>query len=138
MNNKRWRNTGLYALLFIVLIALGTAFLDKQPEARKTWRYSQFIQAVENNRVEKVSISPDRKQALVTPKDETSKRLVTLVNDPELIATLSAKGVGIDVLPQSDDGFWFKALSSLFFPVLLLVGLFFYYVVPKVVLVARR
>ncbi len=125
MNNKRWRNTGLYALLFIVLIALGTAFLDKQPEARKTWRYSQFIQAVENNRVEKVSISPDRKQALVTPKDETSKRLVTLVNDPELIATLSAKGVGIDVLPQSDDGFWFKALSSLFFPVLLLVGLFF-------------
>jgi len=125
VNNKRWRNTGLYALLFIVLIALGTAFLDKQPEARKTWRYSQFIQAVENNRVEKVSISPDRKQALVTPKDETSKRLVTLVNDPELIATLSAKGVGIDVLPQSDDGFWFKALSSLFFPVLLLVGLFF-------------
>lgn len=125
MNNKRWRNTGLYALLFIVLIALGTAFLDKQPEARKTWRYSQFIQAVEKNRVEKVSISPDRKQALVTPKDETSKRLVTLVNDPDLIATLSAKGVGIDVLPQSDDGFWFKALSSLFFPVLLLVGLFF-------------
>ncbi|NRB06631.1 MAG: ATP-dependent metallopeptidase FtsH/Yme1/Tma family protein [Richelia sp.] len=125
MNNKRWRNTGLYALLFIVLIALGTAFLDKQPEARKTWRYSQFIQAVENGRVDKVSISPDRKQALVTPKDETSKRLVTLVNDPDLITTLSAQGVGIDVLPQSDDGFWFKALSSLFFPILLLVGLFF-------------
>ncbi|CDN17247.1 Cell division protein FtsH [Richelia intracellularis] len=107
------------------MIALGTAFLDKQPEARKTWRYSQFIQAVENGRVDKVSISPDRKQALVTPKDETSKRLVTLVNDPDLITTLSAQGVGIDVLPQSDDGFWFKALSSLFFPILLLVGLFF-------------
>jgi cell division protease FtsH len=125
VNNKRWRNTGLYALLFIVLIAVGTAFLDKQPEARKTWRYSQFIQAVENDRVEKVSISPDRKQAIVTSKDETTKRLVTLVNDPDLISTLSAKGVGIDVSPQSDDGVWFKALSSLFFPVILLVGLFF-------------
>ncbi|WP_088241224.1 ATP-dependent zinc metalloprotease FtsH3 [Calothrix rhizosoleniae] len=126
MNNKRWRNAGLYALLFIVLIALGTAFLDKQPESRKTWRYSEFIQAVDDNRVEKVSISADRKQALVTPKDDTSKRVVTLVNDdPDLIKTLSSKGVDISVLPQSDDGFWFKALSSLFFPILLLVGLFF-------------
>ncbi|MDJ0619261.1 MAG: ATP-dependent zinc metalloprotease FtsH3 [Calothrix sp. MO_192.B10] len=125
MNNKRWRNAGLYALLFIVLIALGTTLLDKQPEGRKTWRYSEFIQAVEKNRVEKVSISADRKQALVTPKDETTKRLVTLVNDPELINTLSDKGVDISVLPQSDDGAWFKLLSSLFFPILLLVGLFF-------------
>ncbi|MDJ0796803.1 MAG: ATP-dependent zinc metalloprotease FtsH3 [Calothrix sp. MO_167.B12] len=126
MNNKRWRNAGLYALLFIVLIALGTTLLDKQPEGgRKTWRYSEFIQAVEKNRVEKVSISADRKQALVTPKDETTKRLVTLVNDPELINTLSSKGVDISVLPQSDDGAWFKLLSSLFFPILLLVGLFF-------------
>ncbi|MFM6222333.1 MAG: hypothetical protein ACKPDM_18600, partial [Dolichospermum sp.] len=43
VNNKKWRNTGLYALLFIVVIALGTAFFDKQPQNRETWRYSQFI-----------------------------------------------------------------------------------------------
>jgi len=57
----------------------------------------------------------------MTPK----KKIVTLVNDPDLINTLTAKGVDISVLPQTDEGFWFKALSSLFFPVLLLVGLFF-------------
>jgi cell division protease FtsH len=124
VNNKRWRNAGLYALLFIVVIALGTAFFDKQPQSRESWRYSQFIQKVQNHEVDKVSISADRSTALVTARDGT-KKLVTLVNDPDLINTLSSKGVDISVLPQSDDGFWFKAASSLFFPVLLLVGLFF-------------
>jgi cell division protease FtsH len=123
--NKRWRNAGLYALLFIVVIALGTAFFDKRPESRETWRYSQFIQEVDKGRVEKVSLSADRSTALVTPKYDPSKKLVTLVNDPDLINNLTTKGVDISVLPQSDEGFWFKALSSLFFPVLLLVGLFF-------------
>ncbi|MFM7363789.1 MAG: ATP-dependent zinc metalloprotease FtsH3 [Cuspidothrix sp.] len=125
MNNKRWRNTGLYALLFIVVIALGTAFFDKPQNNRETWRYSQFIQEVEKGKVDKVSLSADRSTALVTPNDGTSKKIVTLVNDPDLINTLTARGVDISVLPQADEGFWFKALSSLFFPVLLLVGLFF-------------
>ena len=125
MNNKKWRNTGLYALLFIVVIALGTAFFDKQPQNRETWRYSQFIQEVKKGRVERVSLSSDRSTALVTPKYDEKKKIVTLVNDPDLINTLTAKGVDIAVLPQADEGFWFKALSSLFFPVLLLVGLFF-------------
>ncbi len=125
MNNKRWRNAGLYALLFIVVIALGTAFFDKQPQSRETWRYSQFIQEVEKGRVEKVSLSSDRSTAVVTSKYDPNKKLVTLVNDPELINTLTKNNVDISVLPQTDDGFWVKALSSLFFPVLLLVGLFF-------------
>nr|WP_199315721.1 ATP-dependent zinc metalloprotease FtsH3 [Nostoc sp. PCC 7120 = FACHB-418] len=115
----------MYALLFIVVIALGTAFFEKQPQSRESWRYSQFIQEVEKGRVERVSLSADRSTALVTPKYDPSKKLVTLVNDPELINTLTARGVDITVLPQTDEGFWFKALSSLFFPVLLLVGLFF-------------
>nr|WP_174783152.1 MULTISPECIES: ATP-dependent zinc metalloprotease FtsH3 [unclassified Dolichospermum] len=115
----------MYALLFIVVIALGTAFFDKQPQSRETWRYSQFIQEVKQGRVERVSLSSDRSTALVTPKYDPNKKIVTLVNDPDLINTLTNKGVDIAVLPQADEGFWFKALSSLFFPVLLLVGLFF-------------
>lgn len=123
--NKKWRNAGLYALLFIVVIALGTAFFDKQPQSRETWRYSKFIQEVQQGKVEKVSLSADRSTALVIPKYDPAKVIVTLVNDPDLINTLSSNGVDISVLPQTDEGFWFKALSSLFFPVLLLVGLFF-------------
>jgi cell division protease FtsH len=122
--NKRWRNAGLYALLAIVVIALATAFFEKQPPSREVWKYSQFIQEVEGKRVDKINISSDRSKALVTAQDG-NKVLVNLPNDPELINILTKNNVDISVLPQSDEGFWVKALSSLFFPILLLVGLFF-------------
>ncbi|MBD0312519.1 MAG: ATP-dependent zinc metalloprotease FtsH3 [Microcoleus sp. T3-bin5] len=122
--NKRWRNAGLYALLAIVVIALATAFFDKQPPSREVWKYSQFIQEVEGKKVDKINISSDRSKALVTAQDG-NKVLVNLPNDPELINILTKNNVDISVLPQSDEGFWVKALSSLFFPILLLVGLFF-------------
>jgi cell division protease FtsH len=126
VNNKRWRNAGLYALLFIVVIALGTAFFDNnQVQNRETWRYSEFIQKVENREVQKVELSSDRSTARVTTTNEQNKKIVTLVNDPDLINTLTENNVDISVAPQTDEGFWFKALSSLFFPILLLVGLFF-------------
>jgi cell division protease FtsH len=122
--NKRWRNAGLYALLAIVVIALATALFEKQPPSREVWKYSQFIQEVEGKRVDKINISSDRSKALVTAQDG-NKVLVNLPNDPELINILTKNNVDISVLPQSDEGFWVKALSSLFFPILLLVGLFF-------------
>jgi cell division protease FtsH len=111
-------------LLAIVVIALFTAFFDKQPPSRQTLRYSQFIEEVEGKKVDKVSISADRTKALVQAQD--GKFLVNLPpNDPDLINILTDNKVNIEVLPQTDDGFWLKALSSLFFPILLLVGLFF-------------
>ncbi len=125
MNNKRWRNAGLYALLFIVVIALATAFFDQKPPNRDTWRYSQFLEEVDKGNVVQVKLYADRSGAIVKTQSG-SQVAVTLVNDDQtLINTLTEKKVDISVLPQTDEGFWFKALSSLFFPVLLLVGLFF-------------
>ncbi|MDY7004767.1 MAG: ATP-dependent zinc metalloprotease FtsH3 [Cyanobacteriota bacterium] len=124
MNNKKWRNAGLYALLAIVVIALATAFFDQQPQTSETWKYSQFIQQVETKNVDRVSISADRTAARVKVADGSIVR-VNLPNDPDLINILTKNNVDISVLPQSEEGFWVRALSSLFFPVLLLVGLFF-------------
>ncbi len=124
--NKRWRNAGLYALLAIVVIALGTAFFDQQPQTRKTSKYSDFIKAVESGKVEgSVSISADRTQALYTDPEGSGKIVVNLPNDPELIEILTSNNIDVRVTPQNDESFWFRALSSLFFPILLLVGLFF-------------
>ncbi len=122
--NKRWRNAGLYVLLGIVVLALGTAFFEKQPQSRETWRYSQFIQEVQQGKVERVSLSADRTRAQVTPQDG-EKKIVNLLNDPELIDILSKNNVDIVVSPQADDSTLFRVLSSIFVPVLLLVGLFF-------------
>lgn len=122
--NKRWRNAGLYVLLGIVVLALGTAFFEKQPQSRETWSYSQFIQEVRQGKVERVSLSADRSIAQVTPQDG-EKKIVNLPNDAELIDILSKNKVDIVVSPQADDSAWVRVLSSVFVPVLLLVGLFF-------------
>ena len=122
--NKKWRNAGLYVLLAIVVVALGTAFLDQQPPSRQTWKYSKLIDEVNRGAVENVKLSADRTKALVTDQEGASI-LVNLPNDPQLIDILTNNGVDIAVLPQNDEGVWFRALSTLFFPILLLVGLFF-------------
>ncbi len=126
MNNKRWRNAGLYVLLAVVAIALATTFIEKPAPAQKTLKYSQFIQEVKQGEIENVGLSADRSRALVQAKDGT-KALVNLPpNDNQLVSILTDNVKGnIYVLPQNDESVLFKVLSSLFFPVLLLVGLFF-------------
>lgn len=123
--NKRWRNAGLYVLLGIVVLALGTAFFEKQPQSRETWRYTQFIQEVQQGKVERVVLSADRTRAQVTPQDGEKKIVNLLKDDSELIDILSKNNVDIVVSPQADDSTLFRVLSSVFVPVLLLVGLFF-------------
>ncbi|MEB3224648.1 MAG: ATP-dependent zinc metalloprotease FtsH3 [Synechococcus sp.] len=124
-NNKKWRSTGLYALLAIVVISLAVSFLDQQPQSRATWRYSQFLQEVQAGNVERVNISGDRTKAFVSAPDGTPILVNLPPGDTELIDILSENNVDISVLPQSDDNWIFRALSTLIFPILLLVGLFF-------------
>ena len=123
-NNKKWRNAGLYALLAIVVIALAVSFFDREPQTQETWKYSEFIQQIENEQVESVRLSSDRTQAIATDKNGT-QFFINLPNDPSLIDELASRRIDISVQPPSDDNFAFRALSSLFLPVLLLVGLIF-------------
>ncbi|WAL62091.1 ATP-dependent zinc metalloprotease FtsH3 [Thermocoleostomius sinensis] len=124
MNNKRWRNAGLYALLVVVVIFLATALLDKPSQNATLWRYSEFIDRVETNQVAKVIVSADRTRAQVTTNDG-QRALVNLPNDPELLNILQENEVDISVSPQADDNVWARVLSTLLIPFLLLVVLFF-------------
>ncbi|OKH19759.1 ATP-dependent zinc metalloprotease FtsH3 [[Limnothrix rosea] IAM M-220] len=124
-NNKKWRSAGLYALLAIVVISLAVSFFDQQPQSRETWRYSEFLQQVQSGNIESVKISSDRSQAFVPAQDGTPILVNLPPGDTELIDILSDNNVDIAVLPQSDDNWVFRALSTLIFPILLLVGLFF-------------
>lgn len=124
--NKRWRNAGLYALLIVVVIAMATALFDNgSGQEAQTWRYSRFVDAIENNRIERVSLSADRTRAQFTNPDGSGRVTVNLPSDPELVSTLEANNVDIVVTPQSDDSVWVRVFSTLLIPVLLLVVLFF-------------
>jgi len=124
--NKRWRNAALYVLLAIVVVALATTLFDpnNKQSPRQTWRYSQFIEEVESKKVAQVRLSADRTKA-VAINQAGEKILVNLSDDPKLIDTLTKNDVDVSVERRSDDGLWLKFISGLFFPVLLLGGLFF-------------
>ena len=123
---KRWRSAGLYALLVIVLIALGTAFLERPnpTDTARTLRYSDFVEAVQANEIARVQISPDRGTAQVVENDG-KRATVNLAPDKDLLKLLTDHNVDIAVQPNREPAAWQQALGSLLFPLLLLGGLFF-------------
>ena len=123
---KRWRNAGLYVLLVIVVIAVGTAFLDRPDPANapRTLRYSDFVEAVQGNEVSRVLISPDRGTAQVVENDGR-RAVVNLAPDKDLLKLLTDHNVDIAVQPSREPAAWQQAVGSLIFPLLLLGGLFF-------------
>ena len=123
--NKRWRNAGLYALLVVVVIAIATALFDNSGQEAESWRYSRFLDSVQNNTIERVSISADRSRARFTAPDGSGQVTVNLPNDPDLISTLESNNVDIVVYPQGDEGALVRLFSTFLIPILLLVVLFF-------------
>jgi cell division protease FtsH len=123
---KRWRNAGLYVLLVIVMIAVGTAFLERPDPANapRTLRYSDFVEAVQADEVSRVLISPDRGTAQVVESDGR-RAVVNLAPDKDLLKLLTDHDVDIAVQPSRQPAAWQQAVGSLIFPLLLLGGLFF-------------
>ncbi|PLS68409.1 MAG: cell division protein FtsH [Cyanobacteria bacterium M5B4] len=133
-NEKWWRNLGLVALLTVAIVAVITAFAGNQPQVQEQWRYSQLLEAVEQNqvpqsevKVSRVTLSKDGASAIATVAlPEGSKRVkVYLPNDPQLESILLKNGVEFDVASRNNDGVQWQSLSTLVLPALLLVGLFF-------------
>ena len=124
--NKRLRNIGLYVLIVIAVIVVGTAFLEQPDSANapRSLRYSDFIEAVEDNQVSRVLISPDQNSAQVVENDG-SRANVNLAPDKDLLKLLTTNNVDIAVQPNKQQGPWQQAAGSLIFPLLLLGGLFF-------------
>nr|WP_199302720.1 ATP-dependent zinc metalloprotease FtsH3 [Oscillatoria sp. FACHB-1406] len=114
----------MYALLLIVVLALGATFLDSEREVRKTWNYTQFVQAVQKGQVERVQLSADRSRAKFDSQDGTKVEVI-LPRDDGLIDILTTNKVDIAIVPPNNEGALLRTLSGLFFPILLLVGLFF-------------
>ena len=123
---KRWRNAGLYVLLVIVMIAVGSAFLDRPDPANapRTLRYSDFVEAVQGNEISRVLIAPDRGTAQVVENDGR-RAVVNLAPDKDLLKLLTDHNVDIAVQPSREPAAWQQAAGSLIFPLLLLGGLFF-------------
>ncbi len=123
--NKRWKSAGLYVLLAIVVVALATSFFPQPAQNQTTAPYSTFVSKVKAKEISQVGLTSDRSKAIFTNQKDNSRVVVNLPNDPQLINILTDNKVDIVVVPQADDSIWFRALSGLLLPGLLLVGVIF-------------
>jgi len=96
---------------------------DGLPEGN-TWRYSEFISAVEKGKIERVRFSKDGATLQLTAVNG-SRASVTLPNDPELVDILAKNGVDISVAEGDQQGSTVGLLGNLLFPLLAFGGLFF-------------
>jgi cell division protease FtsH len=90
-------------------------------------RYSEFLQLINANRIEKVTFSADGTQLLGVDVDGARVKIQALPNDPELLTQLTSHKVDVTVLPsQAAGGSGLGELAqSLIFPAALFAGLFF-------------
>jgi len=93
------------------------------PEGNQ-WRYSEFINAVENGKVERVRFSKDGTQLQLTAVDGR-RAVVVLPNDPDLVDVLAKNGVDISVSEGDQQGNYVALLGNLLFPLIAFGGLFF-------------
>jgi len=88
------------------------------------WRYSEFINAVESGKVERVRFSKDGTQLQLTAVDGR-RATVVLPNDPGLVDILAANGVDISVSEGDQQGNAVSLIGNLLFPLIAFAGLFF-------------
>ena len=88
------------------------------------WRYTEFINAVEKDQVEKVTFSADGQRLLAVDTDGNRFKLDALPNDPDLLKTLTGHKVDVTVLPSQPESGAGDFIRSLIFPALLFGGLF--------------
>jgi cell division protease FtsH len=106
---KQFRQTILLLLIAASLMTISSActnYFDRSVEsspfsqAKKTLKYSEFIQQVEQGKIEKVGLSVDRTKILLEDKDGV-KAIVNLPpNSERLIDTLTKNSVEIYVIPK--------------------------------------
>ncbi len=92
------------------------------------WRYSEFINQVIDNNVEKAVFSADGKKMKVIDIDGITHKFNSIPNDPGLIDTLVSHKVDVTVLPEEIDTA--SNLSNMILPIIypLIVFSIIYYV----------
>lgn len=119
--NKFFRNVSFYLLIIIIAISIIDYYSSKTTNKQEI-SYTQFLQHVQEQKVEKVTIVDNT----VRGKLKEGTEFTTVVpNDPTLINTLREKSVDIKAEQPPQPPWWTTIFSSIL-PMLLLIGVWFF------------
>ncbi|HEX2441005.1 MAG TPA: ATP-dependent zinc metalloprotease FtsH [Methylomirabilota bacterium] len=121
--NQVYKNLALFMVIGLIVILLFTVFSTSQQGGQELPNFSEFLRAVESNRVESVTIRGN----LVTYslKDGGQPLRTFIVDYPDLIKMLRERGVRIAVKPP-DSNPWYTIVLQ-WFPMLLFIGVWIFF-----------
>ncbi|KAG8457721.1 hypothetical protein KFE25_013227 [Diacronema lutheri] len=117
------RRGALAAAVGASALALARGAPAGAADARGVWSYSDFLEAVDNDKVDVVTFSDDGRRLAATDVDGVV-RAVNIIGDKNLVPLLEKHNVRFNVLPRPQPNVAFDILGSLAFPAVLLGGLF--------------
>jgi len=116
-----YKNLVFWAIIIIIMVLLFNLF-SKPRQTASDRNYSDFISAVESNKVQEV----EARGRNITWKDTDGKRFKTYApEDPEMIKLLRDKKVVINAKKEEESPLWNILIS--WFPMILLIGVWLFF-----------
>lgn len=123
--NKIWKNTGLYIIIILVALSVGTSFYSKNTK-EVTKSYSDFLTMVEKGQIKTVTIREHENLIIASSSTSEKGEQIKVIypnNDKNLVEKLTDKSVSIKVEDQRQSSWWVSLFSSVFLPLIIFVGL---------------
>ena len=120
--NQFYKNIALWLVISLVMILLFN-MMTQQDQQREAVSYTTFINALEDGRVQDVTIQGPNLEG--TYEDGTHFKTFA-PNDPSLISELRERKIVIDAKPEEDRSFWMTMLVS-WGPILLLIAVWIFF-----------
>ncbi len=121
--NQVYKNLALWMVIGLIVILLFTVFQGAQQSGQEQPNFSEFLRAVEQNRVESVVIRGNH--VTYSLKDSAQTQRTYIVDYPDLIKMLRDRGVRIAVKPP-DSNPWY-AIFLQWVPMLLFIGVWIFF-----------
>ncbi len=121
--NTFYKNLTLWLTIGLVMVFLFNLFNEPKKSVQEI-PYSDFLTYVQKGEVAKVIIDTDKIDGLF--ENQKPFHTVMPLQDTDLIKTLRDKGVAIQVKPKEDTP-WYLTLLISWFPMLLLIGVWIFF-----------
>lgn len=121
--NDMTKNLILWLIIAAVLFSVFQGF--NQPTASNAITYSDFVTAVEQDRVREVTIQELEVRGVMVDNQRFTTNL-PLIRDDELMPDLRRHNVEITVLPREEPSLWHQLLVASF-PILIIIAVFLFF-----------
>jgi len=124
VNQQFYKNMALWVVILVGMLMLFT-MLRQEQETPPDLAYSDFVIAVEDGQIEKVTIEEGSISGVQIDGREFTTYAPTISQD--LLALLKEKQVNVKAQPKDEGGFW-RQIMIMWFPLLLFVGIWIFFI----------